>query len=154
MPMTTGCDHIALVTQDLDRFIDFYTQVFDAEVTLDLTEEGARHAMVDLGGGFRLHPFEFVTPNVHGQGKDSFFDRGHLDHVAISVTDADSFEVLRRRLVEAGVSDGEVVDWGPVRTVWFTDPDGMGSEIAMAADGATRALDDVIREPYVGSTTR
>jgi len=150
MTMTAGCDHIALVTQDLDRFIDFYTKMFGAEVTLDLTEQGTRHAMVELGGGFRLHPFEFVAPNEHAAGRDEFFDRGHLDHLAIRITDAGSFEEVRRRLVEAGASKGEIVDWGSVRTVSFTDPDGMGSEIAIPADGTGRRLDDVSREAYVG----
>lgn len=153
MSMTAGCDHIALVTRDLDRFIDFYTAVFDADVTLDLFEEGARHAMIDLGGGFRLHPFELVAPNEYGTGSDEFFNRGHLDHLAIRVSDTDSFEELRRRLVDAGASDGEIVDWGSVRTIWFTDPDGMGSEIAISADGATRTRDDVVREPYLASPT-
>lgn len=151
MPATAGCDHVALVTDDLDRFVDFYVRMFDAAVTVDLDEEGARHAMVDLGGGFRLHPFEFSAPNEHGTGRDAFFDRGHLDHLAIRVTDAEAFEELRRRLVEAGASDGEVVDWGSVRTVWFTDPDGMGSEIAIAADGEPRLRGDVVREPYRAS---
>ena len=150
MGLTAGCDHIALVTQDLDRFLDFYTKVFDAKVTLDIAEDGERHAMVDLGGGFRLHPFEFVSPNPHDEGRDEFFNRGHLDHLAIRVADSESYEELRKRLVDAGASDGEIVDWGSVKTVWFVDPDGMGSEIAISADATTRTKDQVTRQRYNG----
>ena len=58
MPVTTGCHHVALTTEDLDRFNDFFRAVFDAEVAWELAEGPMRHALVDLGGGFHLHPFE------------------------------------------------------------------------------------------------
>lgn len=77
------------------------------------------------------------------------FDHGHLDHLAINVTNPEAFELLRSRLVEAGATDGELVDFGPVRTVWFRDPDGMGCEIATWSSGKPRPLEDAVRESYV-----
>jgi hypothetical protein len=64
------------------------------------------------------------------------FDRGHLDHVALNVGDYETFEMLRRRLVAAGVTDGMVTDFGNVRTIWFRDPDGGEGEIAQWQRGA------------------
>lgn len=152
MPLATGCNHVALVTSDLDRFVTFYTRVFDAEVLLDMREDGLRHAMVDLGGGFCLHPFEFDGENPHGAASGEMFARGHLDHLAIAVDDPAAFTLLRQRLVELGATDGVLTDFGPVRTVWFEDPDGMGCEIAHWADGPPATLQEARREPMPAAT--
>lgn len=151
MGLSSGCNHVALVTQDLDRFIDFYRRVFDAEVLVDMQEGPVRHAMVDLGAGFCLHPFEFAEGNVHGAGSDATFDRGHLDHLAIKVEDTETFQLLRSRLVKEGATDGTLTDFGAVRTVWFEDPDGMGCEIAMWGPGTPRAFEDRTQEAYAAT---
>jgi len=134
MPLTTGFNHVALLTADIDRFVQFYVDVFDAEVRHDLGEGGMRHVVLDLGAGSCLHPFQ-IEGNPHGQASSVMFDRGHVDHLALNVADDATFEKLRHRLVDAGASDGMITDFGVVRTVWFEDPDGMGSEIALWQDG-------------------
>ena len=148
MPLAAGCNHIAMHTQDLDRLIAFYEEVFDAEVTVDMQEGPLRHAMIDLGGGFCLHPFENADGSGHAAASDAMFDRGHLDHLAIDVGDLETFEVLRGRLVDTGASDGTVTDFGAMRCVWFEDPDGMGAEIAIWADGEPLDFDDRRYETY------
>lgn len=152
MPLATGCNHVALVTADLDRFIAFWRGVFDAEVVVEMREGGLRHAMVDVGGGLCLHPFEFEDGNPHSAASVDIFDRGHLDHLAIAVDDPEAFVLLRRRLVDIGATDGQLTDFGPVRTVWFEDPDGMGCEIAHWSDGDPVSLDDARREPMPAAT--
>lgn len=153
MPCTTGVHHVALVTSDLDRLIAFYSSVFEAEVVLDMEEEGLRHAMLDLGGGFALHPF-FLGADPGGTGGADrggippMFERGHLDHVALNVVDRETFEAVRRRLVECGASDGTVTDFGMVRTVTFVDPDGWEGEVAQWQDRSPLAFRDRIREPF------
>lgn len=142
MPLSTGCHHVALLTEDLDRLCTFYCEVFDAEVWMDLDEGPLRHALIDLGGGFNLHPFQIATGTDHAEGSAAMFDRGHLDHVAVRIDDPLAFDEVRRRLVERGVSDGALVDWGPIRTVSFRDPDGMDCEIAMAGDGPIRTFEE------------
>ncbi len=132
--LTSGFNHVATITSDMDRLVRFYVDVFDAEVLNDLDEGGLRHVMLDLGGGSCLHPFQ-IDGNRHGRALPAMFDRGHLDHVALNVADDATFERLRHRLVEAGASDGLITDFGTVRTVWFEDPDGMGSEIAQWQNG-------------------
>lgn len=148
MPLATGCNHIALHTQDLDRLIAFYERVFDAEVRVDMQEGALRHALIDLGGGFCLHPFQHADASRHAAGSSAMFDRGHLDHVAIGVDDGETFQLLRTRLVDAGASDGTITDFGTVRCVWFEDPDGMGAEIAIWSDGAPLGFDDRRQEHY------
>jgi catechol 2,3-dioxygenase-like lactoylglutathione lyase family enzyme len=146
-----GVHHVALVTEDLDRLIAFYHEVFEAEVGWVMEEDGVRHAMIDLGGGAALHPFE-VPGNPHGRGLAETFARGHLDHVALNVADEPSFEALRTRLVEVGASDGTATDFGSVRSVSFHDPDGADCEIALWRDvAAPRSFADRGVEPYAGA---
>ena len=145
MPLTAGVNHVAFVTQDLDRFIAFFVEVFEATISADLTEGPVRHALVDVGGGMTLHPFE-----IQGRPADpvdgEMFQRGRLDHVALDVRDEETFEVLRRRLSDHGASDGVATDFGVVRTTAFTDPDGGWWEIAHWKSGEPLPLDAAIVE--------
>lgn len=58
MPVTVGAHHLTLFTHDMDRFIRFYEEIFDAETKFDLSEPGPgggtlRHSLIDVGGGNR-----------------------------------------------------------------------------------------------------
>jgi hypothetical protein len=50
----------------------------------------------------------------------------------LQAASADSFETIRRRLVERGASDGSVNDFGAVRSLFFRDPDGLEGEVLVA----------------------
>lgn len=147
MGLLTGCNHIAVVTQDIERFVAFYTGIFDGALIADMTEGEIRHVMLDLGGVV-LHPFQFPGDQPHGIASSEMFDRGHIDHYALNVADAEVFEELRRRLVAAGATDGTVTDFGITRNVWFEDPDGMGCEIAMWGRGQPLPFNARIEEAY------
>jgi catechol 2,3-dioxygenase-like lactoylglutathione lyase family enzyme len=143
-----GVHHVAMLTQDLDRLVDFYREVLGVEVWLDLSEEGMRHVMLDLGGRASLHVLE-QPENPHAVGRNAMFGRGHLDHVALMAADESSFDALRDLLVEVGASDGTVVDFGAVREITFTDPDGHELEVALAVPGGSPlAFADRVFEPY------
>jgi catechol 2,3-dioxygenase-like lactoylglutathione lyase family enzyme len=81
--MLNGIHHLTTLTADLDRLIGFYERVFDARVTLDLQEEGLRHAFIELGPGTVLHPFEVPGVAVP-QGEIAMFARGRLDHFGLN----------------------------------------------------------------------
>ena len=51
--------------------------------------------------------------------------RGRLDHFGLQAASAEAFETIRRRLVERGASDGNVNDFGAVRSLFLRDPDGL-----------------------------
>ena len=154
MPATTGINHLAVVTEDLDRFVGFYADVLGARVTAVLDEESVvhgrqRHAVVDLGRGAGLHAFEQAgNPNAHGTS--AMFARGHLDHFAVNAPDEATFQWLRTRLVEAGASDGTIIDFGMVKCVPFVDPDGTDAELALWVDAPMLAYDDRRVIPYPG----
>lgn len=141
MPIAKGCQHIALVTSDLDRFVGFYERIFDASIVFEMDEDGMRHAMVDLGGGLWLHPFHFPDEHSEAEGKPDAFHRGHLDHFAIEVADRDTLRLVRSRLVDEGASDGTITDFGLLELVSFCDPDGMVAEVAVLKSGTPRRFD-------------
>ena len=133
MTLLAGIQHAAIVTNDLDRWIAFYTDVFGAEVVFEEAIPGLRHAILRVGEGIVLHPAE-LRDNPHGEGRAEMFGRGHLDHLGLSVGSREAFLEVRRRLVAAGASDGEVSDLGPQWCLWFRDPDGMRAEVCWTRD--------------------
>lgn len=130
--LVSGFQHVATVTNDLDRLIEFYNDVIGARgaTTID-GSPGApftRHALIELAEGVVLHPFEVPGRDLDRWGGE-MFDRGRTDHYAIRARDRAAFDELRRRLVARGASDGEITDFGALLSVGFDDPDGMRLEV-------------------------
>ena len=156
MPITAGAHHLTLFTSDMDRLIRFYEDIFDAVTRHDLKEVGpgggtVRHALIDLGGGFSLHPFQMPSPTGYEVGSLVMGKRGHIDHLALRAADEDGLQEIRRRLLEAGASDGVLTDFGVLRLVTFEDPDGMEGEVAVwTEEDQPLAFQDRKREPFSG----
>lgn len=127
--LLTGFNHVATVTRDMDRLIEFYGTVFDATPVFDLVAPGLelRHVGLDVGGAF-VHAWEADEERT-GDFPSDMFRRGRLDHLALAARDEEALEILRLRLVERGACEGGVTDFGSILSVWFTDPDGMELEV-------------------------
>jgi catechol 2,3-dioxygenase-like lactoylglutathione lyase family enzyme len=130
--------HLTFITADMDRLIAFYGRVFGARVTVDLEEEGLRHAFIEVGSHTVLHPFE--VPGVEPPGAQPMFQRGRLDHFALNAASEEAFRELRRRLVAEQASDGGVTDMGSLLHFSFTDPDGGRHEVIWVKPGVPVAL--------------
>jgi catechol 2,3-dioxygenase-like lactoylglutathione lyase family enzyme len=128
--LTAGSHHVAMLTSDMDRLIGFYDRVFDAEVVHEWNEDGLRHVLIDLGGGFLLHPFQVPGIEVP-QGELTMFKRGRIDHLALRAETADEFWELRDRIYREGASDGQVTDMGMLLSAGFQDPDGLWGEVCL-----------------------
>jgi catechol 2,3-dioxygenase-like lactoylglutathione lyase family enzyme len=142
--LLNGLNHAAILTVDLDRFVDFYTRVFETEVVFSETTPVFRHAILRTGPDSWLHPAE-VRGNLHAAAIPAMFTRGHLDHIALTARSRDAFEEIRRRLIEAQASDGTIEDLGAFHAMWFNDPDGMRGEVIAIVDPTLRG----IHEPRV-----
>ncbi|MGH2759844.1 MAG: VOC family protein, partial [Actinomycetota bacterium] len=127
--LVDGINHVAFVTPDLDRLTDFYRRIFDADAAVT-THARARHAFIELAPSCVLHPFEFPD-NRFAAASQQIFDRGHLDHIAINARTQEAFDTIRQRLIDEGVSDGTVTDFGAIFSVFFRDPDGMDAEVCV-----------------------
>ncbi len=135
-----GFNHVATISPDLDRLIDFYRVVFGSKVVFDLHAPGLerRHAGIEVGDQVFLHAWELPHENVTAAG-DEMFRRGRLDHMALAVDDEDTLLEIRDRLVAIGAANISLTDFGNQLSVWFTDPDGMGLEVCCWKPGATWA---------------
>jgi catechol 2,3-dioxygenase-like lactoylglutathione lyase family enzyme len=133
--LLTGINHAAILTDDLERFVAFYVDVFDAEVIFDEVTPAFRHAMVRIGATSVLHAVD-QPGNEHRRALPDMLGRGHLDHLGLDAASREAFDEIRSRLCRHGASDGTVHDLGPQLAIWFTDPDGMSGEVCWNRDPA------------------
>ena len=122
-----GVNHIALLTRDMDRFIRFYQEAFDATVVHDNRNHaghvGERMVIMALGGQSAFNVFE-VPGNTQAHVQTPMFGRGRLDHFGLNARSRETFEHVRTRLMHLGASDGTITDFGAALSVFFRDPDG------------------------------
>jgi catechol 2,3-dioxygenase-like lactoylglutathione lyase family enzyme len=139
MALVAGVNHVAVLTDDLDRFVAFYTDVFGLDVVFREDTDAFRHAILRTGPHSWLHPAE-VPGNPHGAAAPAMFQRGHLDHLALAAATPEAFAELRDRLVDRGACDGAVEDLGAFHSLWFEDPDGMRGELTVIVDAGLRGI--------------
>jgi catechol 2,3-dioxygenase-like lactoylglutathione lyase family enzyme len=137
VPITTGFNHVATLTADLDRLVEFYAKAFEAEVTFEMEARAdhPRMVVVDLGGGSALNVFETTADEIIGERRRQG-GRGAIDHFALAVDSLETLERVRDRLVDAGADIGEIQQLGGEWSLFFRDPDGMELEVCAHAGGA------------------
>jgi catechol 2,3-dioxygenase-like lactoylglutathione lyase family enzyme len=130
-PDTCGFNHVATMTADLDRYLEFYGDVFGAEV-ITITEARGDHprmAVVNMGGDGALNVFEVPAESIVGD-RSTMGGRGPIDHYALAVGSEEKLLEIRDRLVARSASPGEVTQFGPaLLSVFFRDPDGAELEV-------------------------
>ena len=134
MPATTGFNHVATLTSDMDRTVTFYEQAFDAVVTLEVAKRSDHPWMkiLDLGGGAALNVFEVPVEDLIGDRRRQG-GRGAVDHFGLAVDSLATLHTMRTRLLDAGAQEvGEVQQLGDDWSVFFRDPDGMELEVCFA----------------------
>jgi catechol 2,3-dioxygenase-like lactoylglutathione lyase family enzyme len=126
-----GVNHVAVLTNDSDRLHAFYKDVFDATVSHDgPAGPGMRLSFVHIGPHTELNVFE-VDGNTEAERQVPMFERGRLDHIGLHAASLEAFDVIRDRLIERGAADEFVTDFGPILSLFFTDPDGLEGEVCV-----------------------
>ncbi len=124
-----GLHHLALVCSDMERTVDFYTNVLGMKLKkgFDLDGGYGQHFFFDMGGGNELAFFWFrdaakAAPGVASaahlvgrQGGTITSAHGSMNHVAFAVP-ADKIDGYRDSLVAKGVDCTEVVNHDDVVT--------------------------------------
>ena len=140
--------HIALATSDLDATVTFYHHLLGMPL---LGGSGAnpvfsRHYVFDAGE-FEVAFFERVEPDrpgvAPGWSQGFRLVPGALQHLALEVADEETLELLRQRLVDAGI---EVTEWlheGPMRQFLFADNNGILWEVNWTSEGTDKGMDAV-----------
>ena len=132
MQPLNGVNHIALLTKDMDRFIRFYQEAFDARVLSDNPRhqgrEGERMVIMSIGGPSDFNVFQ-VPGNTQPGVQTPMFGRGRIDHFGLNAGSREALEEVRQRLMRLGATDGTVTDFGKQLSVFFRDPDGLEAEV-------------------------
>lgn len=130
--LVDGIAHVAVLTADTDRLCAFYQSMFGAVVDVEMRPQpGLRLTILRVGAVAELNVFE-IDGNAEAERQTPMFGRGRLDHLALHARSLEAFDAIRGRLVEAGASDGFVTDFGPVFSLFFTDPDGLEAEVIVS----------------------
>ena len=168
MIRTKGINHIALVCRDMKETVEFYTKVLRMPLfkTVQLPD-GGQHFFFDCGGGASVAFFWWkdgppAAPGIASVKKfpgDAKTAVGSMNHLAFDMEE-DSLEAALDRLEEVGVPHTHAVvnhDDSPmgvasenhegvfVRSVYFTDPNGIMLEFA--ATTKEFGPDDIAHEP-------
>ena len=129
-----GFNHVATLTNDSERLHEFWVSVFDAEVVTDIPGppegSGVRLTLVKIGAFAELNVFQ-IDGNTEADRQTPMFERGRLDHIAVQAASLGAFETIRARLIARGAADEFVTDFGPILSVFFTDPDGLECEVCV-----------------------
>ena len=117
-----GVHHLALLSSDVERTIDFYQGLLEFPLT-ELFENrdytGSTHFFFDIGNGNLLAFFDFPGLDLGPYAEVL----GGLHHLAISV-DPERWEQIRAELDDAGVATHQVQT-----SLYLNDPDGTRVEL-------------------------
>ena len=124
-------NHVAILTNDTERLLGFYRDVFEAEFDGQAVEqEGFRLTFLGIGEAAELNIFQ-IDGNTEADRQTPMFERGRIDHLGLQAASIDAFDEIRRRLIERGAADEFVTDFGPLLSVFFRDPDGLEGEVCV-----------------------
>ena len=119
---TGGVDHLALICSDLEKTIEFYTQVLGmrlAKIVPNRDEPSSTHIFLDMGGGNMLAFFDFPKKGPAKTQRGI----GSMHHVALKGTPEQYAAVVktaRERGIEHDVHGGETKG-----SIYMRDPDGI-----------------------------
>jgi catechol 2,3-dioxygenase-like lactoylglutathione lyase family enzyme len=131
-----GINHVAWISKDVTRLGRFYAEVFDAEVGPTRPhghDPGETMTIIRIGPHTELN-IVTIEGNTEPDRQTPMWGRGRIDHVGLHAASPDAFATIRRRLVDAGASDGTVNDFGAVHSMFFRDPDGLEGEVLVAKE--------------------
>jgi|SRR5947209_10713336 len=139
-PRWRGVNHLALITTDMDSTVRFYHGVLGARLVAHLGNRQFRHYFFEVGAENTVAFFEYrnieLTPFAKPAGVPD--PRAvQFDHVSFNVPDEQALLTLRARLKEAGSEVTDVVDHGFIRSIYFTDPNGIALEASWWVTDAT-----------------
>jgi catechol 2,3-dioxygenase-like lactoylglutathione lyase family enzyme len=131
-PRWRGINHLALITNDMDATVRFYHGVLGARLVADLAAPGQfRHYFFELGAENTIAFFEYTKHPVETFAKPAGVPDPRaiqFDHVSFNLPDEAALMALRNRLKAAGCEITDVVDHGFLRSVYFTDNNGIALE--------------------------
>ena len=146
-PLVKGVDSIGLTVSDLDRSVEFYSNVLQFQKVSEAEVDGESYEHLEGVFGLRLRIArmrlgeeyieltEFLAPRGRPAPVDARSNDRWFQHVAIIVSDMDrAYQSLRQHKVQHASSGPQLLpSWnknaGGIRAFYFRDPDGHPLEI-------------------------
>lgn len=129
----TGVNHVALVTNHMEKTIRFYRDLLGFRLAAAMGEPGFRHYFFEIDGRDAIAFFEWpdveqVPRKPHGMPVVGPFS---FDHLAFGVKTGDDLWLIKDRLEAAGFEVSDAVDHGIVHSIYTYDPNGIPIEFAV-----------------------
>lgn len=131
VPRWRGVNHLALVTGDMDATVRFYVGALGARLVATVGTDSFRHYFFEIGAGTTIAFFEYRGVHLEQFAKPAGVPAPtvvQFDHVSLTLADEQSLEELRARLKRANCEVTHIVDHGFIRSIYFTDPNGIALE--------------------------
>ena len=139
-PCWRGIHHLALITDDMDATVRFWHGVLGARLVSTIGTPTFRHYFFEFGPQQTVAFFEYrdapydrvaLPAGVPDERKHQF------DHLSFALPDEHALESLAARLAEHECEVTEVVDHDTMRSIYFTDPNGIALEASWWVVDAT-----------------
>jgi catechol 2,3-dioxygenase-like lactoylglutathione lyase family enzyme len=144
-PNWRGINHLALVTTDMDATVRFYDGVLGARLVATIGTPQFRHYFFEFGPQNTVAFFEYANSTLEPFAKPAGIPDPRavqFDHLSFNLPDEDALLALRDRLKMADCEVTDVVDHGFIRSIYFTDPNGIALEASWwVLDATGRPVD-------------
>jgi catechol 2,3-dioxygenase-like lactoylglutathione lyase family enzyme len=130
-PRWRGINHLALITTDMDATTRFYHGVLGARLVATIGTPDFRHYFFEFGPEQTVAFFEYEGVELERWAKPAGVPDARatqFDHLSFNLPDEEALESLRKRLLDHGCEVTEVVDHDVMRSIYFTDPNGIALE--------------------------
>ena len=160
-----GVHHLALVCRDMEKTVEFYTNILGMKLIKGFDIPGGQHFFFDMGGNNLLAFFWFsdapdASPGVasarHLLGAGNISSgHGSMNHVAFHAP-LEKIEAIREELIAKGIEVSNVINHADIDTqpgvlrttknvaettwlcsIYFLDPDGIMLEFCSAVKDGT-----------------
>ena len=132
-----GINHLALVTNDMEKTVRFYRDVLDMPLVAAIGNAPGgypyRHYFFETGANNTIAFFEWpgLVEEFHKPAGQPASGRIQFDHVSFDVESEEALMELQGRLQQAGVEVTPVIDHKFIHSIYFTDPNGIALEASV-----------------------
>ena len=149
-PRWRGINHLALVTPDMDGTVRFYHGVLGMRVVTTLKAGPMRHYFFETAPGNTVAFFEVEDAEAFAKpaGIPDRHRAAQFDHLSFNLPDEEALHSLRSRLKSHGCEVTDVVDHGIIRSIYFTDNNGIALEASWWVGDATGRDSDYADERF------
>jgi catechol 2,3-dioxygenase-like lactoylglutathione lyase family enzyme len=126
-----GVHHLALITPDMDATVRFWHGVLDARLVTTLATPAFRHYFFEIAPGNTVAFFEYTDLPLRTYTKPAgvpWEGASQFDHLSMHLPDEDALLRLHDRLKSHGCEVTDVIDHGFLRSIYFSDNNGIALE--------------------------